>query len=399
MKPIFTDNQGRGAARRWLAVFVAMSLGLLVCLKIDAEPTDTDKSVRIQTAEGFAIPQPGHVFEFPRDHGSHPEFKIEWWYVTGHLFSEDGRRFGFQATFFRQAGKPKSVSDASGARESSPNFEYDPVYLAHMAVVDVQTGRFIFQEKLNREGWDAGATRDQLEVHNGPWSLRMTDPANGHMELHGGVRGDALFSLGLKPLKPLVVFGENSVSRKGAEPSAASYYLTYSRLETHGELELGSENYRVTGDAWMDHEISSSQLGSGQVGWDWVSVQLTDGREIMLYRLRLADGRADPASSLTWVLANGQLEKADFKWEDLDRWTSPATGANYPSRIRLSTTDPATHAAVSFEIEPLVRNQELTGGIGGVSYWEGACRVRDEKGRELGSAYVELTGYAKKLQL
>ena len=216
------------------------------------------------------MPQPGHVFAFPADHGAHPAFKLEWWYLTGHLFTESGRRFGYQATFFRSAA-PNKITQ---------------IYLAHTAVIDVATSRFYFQERLNRGGWDAGTDFESLNVRNGPWSLRMTDPIAERMELHGGVRAEAGFTLVLAPAKPLVVFGENGVSRKGAEPIAASYYLTFTRLRTEGTLMLGTESFRVVGESWMDHEISSSQLGANQIGWDWVSIQLKDSREIMFYRLR-----------------------------------------------------------------------------------------------------------------
>ena len=336
------------------------------------------------TVDGFAVPQRGHAFSFPRDYGSHPDFKLEWWYLTGHLFAQDGRRFGYQATFFRSASPDKSTQ----------------IYLAHMALTDVNGGRFYEQERLNRTGWDAGAATDGLDVHNGPWSLRMTDPATAHMELRGGVRAEAKFALSLLPAKPLVAFGDDGVSRKGAEPTAASYYLTFPRLKTTGTLTLGTETLAVTGETWMDHEISSSQLGSKQVGWDWAGIQFKDGREIMFYRLRLRDGSADPASSLTWVDAGGRQEHTGFKnWEVLARWTSPTTGAVYPSRIRVTTVDPATRQETAFTLEPLLQDQELAGRLGGIPYWEGACRVLDAKDNVIGSAYLELTGYAKDLKL
>jgi predicted secreted hydrolase len=340
-------------------------------------------AVPLVTPEGFAVPQPGYRFEFPRDHGAHRDFKIEWWYLTGHLFAPDGRRFGYQATFFRSAAPDRSTH----------------LYLAHMALVDVKAAKFYHQERLNREGWDAGAAVGALDVYNGPWALLMTENATSQMTLHGGVRAEAAFAFTLTPKKPLVVFGENSVSRKGAEPTAASYYLTFTRLRTEGTLTVGEETFAVTGETWMDHEISSSQLGQNQVGWDWVSIHFNDNRELMLYRLRLRDGSADPASTLTWVDAAGKIEKRPFQWEVLTRWKSPATGAVYPSRVRLTTVDPATGQPRVLHIEPLVENQELTGNLGGIPYWEGACRVSDAEGRELGSAYMELTGYAADLKL
>jgi predicted secreted hydrolase len=348
----------------------------------------------LTTPEGYAVPQPGHAFSFPEDHGAHPDFRIEWWYVTGHLRAEDARRFGFQATFFRLAGPH------GGGRDPNPDFSIGTLYLAHMALTDVAGRRFMFEERLNREGWDAQAAVGALNVRNGTWSLRMAAGSGAGLELVGGVRADAAFELELTPAKPLVVFGQDGVSHKGAEATAASYYLTFSRLRAAGRLTLGTTTLAVTGEAWMDHEISSSQLGGGQVGWDWVSVQLHDRPwELMLYRLRLADGAADPASRLQWVSPEGRAVTAGFTWEVLTRWRSPRTGANYPARVRLMTRDPATGAAVRFTIEPLLADQELGGTLGGGPYWEGACRVLDESGREVGSAYLELTGYAGALKL
>jgi predicted secreted hydrolase len=384
------------------------AMGRLLALALLVATAVRGGSGPLATPEGYAVPQPGHIFSFPADHGAHPDFRIEWWYVTGHLRSEDARRFGFQATFFRLAG-PRG-----GAPDPNPDFSLGTLYLAHMALTDVAGQRFLFEERLNREGWDAQAAVGALNVRNGAWSLRMAaGPAAGAsigseagsnagagLELVGGVRADAAFELELTPAKPLVVFGQDSVSRKGAEATAASYYLTFSRLRAAGRLTVGGAAFAVTGEAWMDHEISSSQLGGGQVGWDWVSVQLHDRPwELMLYRLRLADGSADPASRLQWVSPEGRAITADFTWEVLSRWRSPRTGATYPARVRLTTRDPATGATVRFTLEPLLADQELGGSLGGGPYWEGACRVLDDSGRDVGSAYLELTGYAGALKL
>ena len=343
------------------------------------------------TPEGYALPQPGHVFAFPRDHGSHPDFRIEWWYLTGHLQVDRADRFGLQATFFRSAGAPPAE------RIDAPDtaFGFDQLHLAHMAIVDLKTGEFLHQEKLHRAGWDAGATIGHLDVRQGNWSLRMTAP--DVIELRGGVGAEVSFSLTLSAAKPLVVFGENSLSRKGAEASAASYYLTYPRLNATGTVTQRNQTLAVTGDAWMDHEISSSQLGRGQVGWDWVSIQFTDARELMLYRLRLADGGSDPASKLTWIAPDGTLTTAPFTWRVLSTWTSPHTGATYPAEVEIETTDPATSQTVTLRVTPRVADQELPGTLGGIAYWEGACLIHDETGKLLGRAYMELTGYTEAL--
>ena len=352
------------------------------------------------TPDGFAIPQPGREFTFPRDHGSHPEFAIEWWYVTGHLTATNQSQFGFQATFFRRALVPpgdtnRSLSAAFGNRQ---------IFLAHMALVDKTTGKFRFQERLNREGWDAAAATNTMDVRNGNWFLRLLpEPtaAKETFELQATVGADTAFQLNLTPTKPLVIFGTNGVSRKAGDPAAASHYLTFPRLAAIGELMLGDEKMAVTGEAWMDHEFSSSQLGKDQVGWDWLSIQLFDGRELMAYRMRRKDGSTDPFSTVAWIDNQGVVRQTGpdkFKWTMSEHWRSPKTGAEYPSLVRLEATNPATSRPEEFIIEPCVSDQELTGKVGGVGYWEGACRVLGDDKRQVGRAYLELTGYDTSLK-
>ncbi len=339
------------------------------------------------THDGYAIPQAGRQFAFPRDHGSHPEFKIEWWYLTGHLFAADGRRFGIQATFFRRASGTDAASNAGN------------IYLAHMALLDVKTGRFIHQERLNREGWDASAALESLAIQCGPWSLRMND--SGLIHLAGSIRAEASFQLDLSPAQPLVFFGQNGVSRKGADPAATSHYLTFPRLEASGTLSIGQERVSVRGEMWMDHEISSSQLDESQTGWDWACLQLHDGRELMVYRMRRKDGTPDPYSTLAWINPAGtvrQVGAKDFTLSPTGIWRSPHSGAEYPSGITISALDPTTDKRVEWKLLPLAKDQELTGRITGLAYWEGSCRVVDEHGNEIGSAFLELTGYSGDLK-
>ena len=352
-------------------------------------------SAAATTVDGFAVPQAGHEFSFPRDFGSHDDFKIEWWYITGHLFGDDGRRFGFQATFFRSAG---ALNNFTGTNNFA--FGSDKLFLAHMALLDVKSGKFSHQQRLNRDGWDAFARTNELDVRNGNWSLRMTDTNRELMTLRGSFGGESALQLELQPRKRLVVFGKNGVSRKAGDPTAASYYLTFPRLQANGVVKTEAGTNRVQGEAWMDHEISSSQLGAGEVGWDWCCLQFKDGREIMAYRMRRADGSQDDFSTLAWVGTNGSvthLPSAGFKMETVRTWKSPVTGAVYPVSIKLITRDPLTDKSVSFLLEPLADNQELAGG-GSLAYWEGACRIRNESGAEIGSAFLELTGYAGNLE-
>ena len=352
-----------------------------------------------QTTDGFRIALPGYRYQFPRDHGSHPEFKIEWWYLTGHLWTADrNRRFGYQATFFRSGVRPiepgTKVSDTFGS---------DQIYLAHMTILEVETGEFSYEERLNRNGWDASANESKLEVRNGNWSLVMTgDPADESMHLVGSVRADAMFRLQLTPEKPKVLFGNDGVSRKGADQSAASHYITFTRLQTTGKLDFHGVELSVTGQTWMDHEISSSQLTDEQVGWDWASIQLHDGTEIMVYVMRRDDGTVDPFSTLAWIDETGTVSHYtpdQFSWEKSAWWKSPHSGANYPIGSTLSIPHPARdqNGQLAITLKPLAKDQEIQGELGGIRYWEGACDVLDESSNLIGHAYVELTGYDGKL--
>ncbi len=372
-------------------------LGALILVSPVAEAQDPR-----HTAEGFRIPEANPALSFPADHGSHPDFRIEWWYLTGHLFEEGkSRRFGVQATFFRLAGSP-------GAGDAGESFGEDPIFLAHMALTDTRSGRFLHEERLNRSGWDAWASVGDLDLRNGNWTLRresglgpgerLVDSAEGVMRLRGSVLSEARFDLSLRPLKAPVLFGENGVSKKGEEASAASLYLTFPRLRAEGELVLGNETLRVGGELWMDHEVSSSQLGRDQVGWDWLSVQFFDGRELMAYVLRKDDGSADRFSSLHWIDESGEVTSRgvdEFEWRAAGEWRSGETGDVYPIGPLVTATDPLTGERRRFRVVPVMEAQELTGGLGGVSYWEGACDVVDESdGGIVGRAYLELTGYA-----
>jgi predicted secreted hydrolase len=382
------------SGKKWLHVGgVALAVLLFGCVVGVAEiPTLTD--------DGYAIPQAGRQFVFPRDHGSHPEFAIEWWYITGHLVATNQAQFGFQATFFRRALVPPDATNNS----PSAAFGNDQIYLAHMALVDKTSGKFIYQEKLNRAGWDANSSTNTLDVHNGNWSLRLApEKSAGHevFQLQSTVGADVAFTLDLTPKKPMVIFGTNGVSRKASDFKASSHYLTFPRLAVNGTLTLAETNLTVTGEAWMDHEFSSSQLGAGQVGWDWLSLQLFDGRELMAYRMRRTDGSTDPFSTVAWIDQKSvvrQIGPEKFQWKVLQRWRSPKSGSEYPSLVELSAENPVTGKIENFIVQPFVADQELVGKIGGVGYWEGACRVLDENKKEIGRAYMELTGYGESLK-
>lgn len=358
-------------SHRYLQARRALTLAVFVCVHLLS--ASFGLAQKLTTPDGFALPQPGRAFAFPKDHGSHPEFRTEWWYITGHLDSADGQRFGFQVTFFRQASADKQQ-----------------LFLAHCAVMDVKNGKFLHEERLNRAGWDAAASAEMLDVRNGNWSLKMGPDQT--MTVAATVRAEVALELTLTPTKPLVFFGKDGVSRKGVSAQAASHYLTFPRLECQGVVTLVDGKHAVRGQAWMDHEISSSQLDEGQVGWDWASLQLNDGREVMVYRMRRTDGSSDPAgTTLAWIDKAGavtHVNAGQFTWTATRTWTSPTTKAVYPIGARIATQ------GQTFELRPVHDSQELGGEITGLAYWEGACDVLDVEGKVIGRAFLELAGYA-----
>lgn len=338
-------------------------------------------------AEGYRIPQPGATLEFPRAHASHPDFRIEWWYLTGHLFTAGGRRFGYQATFFRSALKPPEEQDASA-------FGNSQLYMTHMALTHPEDETFLFEQRLARDGWDATARTDRLEVRNGNWSL-TADPLFSSLQLNASIRSEAAWDLVLIPEKPLIRFGPDGTSRKGPSEEARSYYLSFTRLRTSGTVEVGDRSFTVEGASWMDHEIASNQLDPELVGWDWIAIQLEDGWEIKAYLLRREDGTPSEYSALIWIDPEGKTtyrDIEDFQWEKSRFWTSPHSGGRYPVAPIIRALHPVDGRERVFRFEPVLKDQELD--LPGSTYWEGAGDILNEAGESIGRAYLEMVGYA-----
>ena len=340
------------------------------------------------------------VFSFPRDHASHPEYRTEWWYYTGHLRASDGRRFGYELTFFRAGLRPGDPSPSPGQSKWRGN----KLFPAHFAITDISGNRFIHTQQIVREAMGQGfASTQSLDVRSGDWTLQgapQRDPAIERMRLRAAATIDgtsAALVLVQLPLKPPAVHG-GGISRKGDCPSCASHYYSYTRLRTTGTLTYEGKTLTVEGTSWMDHEFGSAQLQSGVTGWDWFSIQLDDGREVMLYVLRRRDGSIVPQSSGSLIERDGRLiaiPAGAFTTRAQGKWKSPHTGAVYPSgwRVRVS------QANLDVTLSPLVLDQELA-DPGGVSYWEGAVDVRDASSNlPRGEGYVELTGYAGEVNL
>jgi len=321
---------------------------------------------------------------FPRDHGKHPDFQTEWWYFTGNLAGR-GQEFGFQLTFFRRGLFSERVSLES-------DWSVRDLYPAHLAVTDKTGKRFFHYETMSREGPNlAGASERDLDVHVKDWSARRTDEG---IVLSARAEGVGL-ALTLKPAKPMVLHGNNGYSRKGDAEDQASHYYSFTRLSARGVLAIGDESYPVEGLAWMDHEFGSSILSEDQVGWDWFSLQLDDGSEVMAFHLRRKDGTVErPFGSLVSQDGTVQYLTGDQISIVPNRiWKSPKTGALYPAGWTIRLKDSNTR----LEVVPAMQDQELSGARSTqIVYWEGAVDIEGshEGAPVRGSGYAELTGYA-----
>lgn len=333
---------------------------------------------------GYRPALPGYQYRFPRDHFEHPDFRTEWWYYTGNLRAAGGHRYGFELVFFRQGERDHAGDNPSAWR-------VDDVYLAHLALTDIDGGRFLDRQRLNRAGPGiAGASYEQARVWNGNWQARW-NLATSEQTLTAVAEG-VRFELRLRPLKPPVIHGENGVSQKAAGAGKASYYVSFPRLEVNGTLNGES----VAGQAWMDHEWFTHQLEANQQGWDWFSVQLDNRSELMLFQLRTTDGGIDPFSAGTYIAPDGHtrhLKRADFSLEPLEYWKSPKTGARYPIRWKILV--PAL--GVALECRAAIPGQELVPEQkDSPTYWEGAVVY---SGSSSGLGYLEMTGYRGAVRL
>lgn len=377
-------------ALRHLAGFAA-AFALVSGALADIGTTERSELSALLSAEnntGFALAMEPRRFEFPRDHGPHPEFRNEWWYMTGNLDTTDGRRFGFELTIFRFSLTPQAI-------ESSSAWRSNQVYIAHFAVTDAQGEKFLVAERFSRGALGlAGAEASPFRVWIDDWRIAAaeTDSGSEHWVLQASDDEFAL-NIQLVAAKAPVLNGNRGLSQKSAEPGNASYYYSITRWQTDGLLRLGRDEFSVTGLSWLDREWSSSALAADQQGWDWFSLQLSDGSELMLYNLRKNDGSQDPYSGGTWVAADGttrHLRRDEFSLSANRSWDSPE-GGTYPSGWDIRVPN----LRLSLQVAPIMDDQEL---FTTVRYWEGAVDVSGTRGGRniTGRGYVELTGYADK---
>lgn len=342
-------------------------------------------------AAEWRLAQPDFPWSFPRDHWAQPGYKTEWWYFTGHLESAAGRRYGYQFTFFR-------VGLLTETPQLDSKWAANQLIMGHAAISDLEGATHLFSEVLYRAtpllggfgvfpdtliAWSRGPAGTEE-----PWTLKWNGAAfDFSMADHN--QGIA-FELRTRPLKPSIFEGPNGYSRKGEGPSAASQYYSFTRLATEGRVRVGGEWVAVQGESWMDKEVGSNQLGAHQAGWDWFSVQLDDGRELMLYLLRDAAGEVDFARGTATAADGGvqYLERDEFGVTTTAYWTSPQTAARYPAAWTINL------GGETWDLRPMLADQENRGALGGnLFYWEGAVSVLNATGEQLGKGYVELTGY------
>ena len=401
------------AARAHRRALAAVSA---VLVPLGAPPAPLPEHFGGAPATEFAQALEVRPFVFPRDHGPHPAFRQEWWYVTGNLDATSGdatsgERFGFELTFFRFALAPPPASPsaplpsaaAGDARPAASAWRTRTLYMAHFAVTDVARRRFRFTQKLSREALGlAGARAAPLRVWIDDWSLADTGTATtgtttvaagGGWTLRAAQPGYQV-ELTLVPRGTPVLNGDAGLSRKADEPSAASYYYSIPRLAVHGRLWRDGRPLEVRGEAWLDREWGSGALGTRQAGWDWFALQLDDGGALMFYALRDRDGRRDPHSAGTWARAAAAadvqaLASADVAIDVTGEWRN-ARGERYPAGWRLRVP----RLALDVSVRPVLADQEL-----GTTprYWEGAVDVSGRRaGRSIrGRGYVELVGYAQ----
>ena len=377
---------------------------LLACISVlpasgaalaDDEASQLSELLGSGADTGFPKATESRTFRFPADHGPHPEYRNEWWYVTGNLDSGSGRRFGYELTFFRFALTPVAPRPDSDWRTNQ-------VYIAHLALTDADRERFFVAERFSRGAAGlAGARQEPFEVWIDDWEISAVEQTSESQWRLQAEDAEFGIDVTLVPMKAPVLNGVDGLSQKSAEPGNASYYYSVPRLETRGQItrlategtvRVEKDEFDVSGLSWLDREWSTSALAADQVGWDWFALQLSDGTDLMVYNIRRNDGSQDRHSAGTWVSPDGMaahVDSSDIEITVTNTWNSPE-GGSYPS----AWTIKLPQRQLRIDIRPVMDDQEL---FTTVRYWEGAVDVAGELvGTPIsGRGYVEMTGYAK----
>jgi predicted secreted hydrolase len=319
------------------------------------------------------------ILKFPRDHGAHPDYRTEWWYVTGALDAPQ-KNIGFQLTFFRvRTGFAESLSSPIAASQ---------MMFAHAAVT-LPGEKLLHAERAARANLGAAFSITDCDVHIGAWQMRRSEA-----DVFSIAAQDAQFAFDftLSPTQPKMLQGDGGYSAKGNRPGQASHYISWPQLHVNGAIVLAGKSQPARGIAWLDHEWSSEVLSDTDVGWDWLGINLIDGGALMAFRIRDAAGTTVFAHAALRD-ATGRTQQwsgADVKFEPLRRWRS-ARGAEYPVALQIK------FGPHTVRTQPVIDDQELsTRRPAPVVYWEGLVQL---EGTLTGRGYLELTGYAGKITL
>ncbi len=325
----------------------------------------------------------------PRDLFAHKNAQTEWWYYTGHAKSDSGRHFGFELVFFKRR------TDLDKFGNVPLRLLGNPIYFAHFAVTEQETKSFRYSHRKSANGLlddPASASEKHYHLRLGDWSVRES---HGNHVLRASIGNDLLFEASLKPVKPVVLNGKKKDGVSFKDEGQASRYFSYTRMELDGDITSNGETEHFTGSAWMDREFGTWTPTEKQKGWDWFSIQLDEGTDIMVYQLRDSRNNVSDYSAGVFVEKDGTYEHLpypDFHVTPTGDWKSENSGATYPSGWNIEIPS----RGVSLSVTPVVRNQELdTRGTTMIVYWEGACLVAGNVGGNdvTGNAYVELVGY------
>ncbi len=358
----------------------------------------TRRALMVASASGIALAStpfsawslPARQMRFPRDHGAHPELRTEWWYITGHASSRaaDGREFGFQLTFFR------TRVDATQAMQSK--FSAQQLIFAHAAVTDVQGKKLWHDQRIARAGFGvAFASTQDTRLKLNDWTLQRdtAEPSRYNASLPAK---DFALQLQMNEIQPLILQGQNGLSRKGPEARQASYYYSHPQLSTLGKITLQGQTFDVSGKAWLDHEWSEELLHPDATGWDWIGMNLDDGSALTAFQLRTAKGSAlwDGGSFRSAKGALTIFKPGAVTFKPVRVWTSPLTQAHYPVEWQVTTPTEV------YRVKAVIDNQELDSRTStGAVYWEGLSELLDSHGQRVGRGYLEMTGYAAALRL
>ena len=362
-------EQARSYMQRW---GLAVTLSFIMTLLANAAPPV------------YPAVTPKHTLQFPRDYGAHPDYRTEWWYVTGWLKTKDGKSVGFQVTFFRSR---------INIDEANPSaFAPKQLIFAHAAISDPTIGRLLHDQRVARNAFDmAGAKEGDTDTWINDWRLLRRD-GKYNTQIHSREFG---LQLSFTPTQPLLPQGDQGFSKKGPRPEQASYYYSEPQLRVTGALTRNGTQEEVQGGAWLDHEWSTAYLAADATGWDWTGVNLDDGGALMAFQIRDKNGAPLWASG-TYRDRDGKLTRYDpstVRFEPLRHWTSSRTNARYPVAMRVQA------GQWMLDLDPLMDDQELDSRAStGAVYWEGAVTaLRD--GKPVGRGYLELTGYFKPLKM